>query len=106
MNPLIVTAIISLVIGGIGVIVNVLAINNAVNKGNIENAKQTGEMLESIRGLRRDIDAFKLQMNSQQINITGLDIRLTKAEEHLTNDYTAIYEDLKPAVAELKEKIK
>ena len=96
----------SFVFGIITIIINIITINNAVNRGNVENAKQTGEMLESIRGLRRDIDSFKMTVQNQQTTITALDMRITKAEEHIKNDYEAIYGEIKPAIAELREKVK
>lgn len=98
--------IISFVFGIITIIINIITINNAVNRGNIENARQAGEMLESIRGLRRDIDSFKMTVQNQQTTITALDMRVTKAEEHIKNDYEAIYGEIKPAIAELREKVK
>ena len=96
----------SFVFGIITIIINIITINNAVNRGNVENAKQTGEMLESIRGLRRDIDSFKMTVQNQQTTITTLDVRVTKAEEHIKNDYEAIYGEIKPVIAELREKVK
>ena len=97
--------ILALLISATGVIVNIWAVNNAVNKGNVENAKQTGAILQSISDMRSDIDSFKADIKEQRLAFTNLSDRVTKLEGYATNDYEKIYHDLEPRVKKLEEKI-
>lgn len=80
-----VVIILTLLTSVAGVCINKWAVSSTVNKVNLENAKQTGTILQSISDMRSDIDSFKVDIKEQRLVYNGLNVRMGKLEGKADN---------------------
>ena len=77
---------ISIFISAVGVGLTYWSVSNTVNKGTVENAKQTGMILQSLDQLKTDMKDLKADNKAISIQISEISTRVTKLEQYTKND--------------------
>lgn len=98
------TILISLIIAGIGLALNVWAVNHSVNQGNVENAQRMGTIIQSLDDIRKELVELKISMDKQGITLTDHEKRIIKLEAYAKHD-NDILAKIEPKVEDLEKRI-
>jgi septal ring factor EnvC (AmiA/AmiB activator) len=98
------TILISLIIAGIGLALNVWAVNHSVNQGNVENAQRMGTIIQSLEDIRKDLESLKKSLNMQGSTLTDHEKRIIKLEESAKHDNDVLTK-IEPKIEDLEKRI-
>mgnify|MGYP000930751830 CR=1 FL=1 len=76
----------SVMISVAGAVLTIIGVMITVNRGTEENARQTGIIIQSIKGLENNINDLKTDMKDNSARLGTIENRLTKLETYVNND--------------------